>query len=308
MIINKSKTAEIYRNGNPTNTWHSFLKDALNAERTAFEEPQNSFLEKSFLSPDYDVNQDSIELYLEDSLPENLLKTYNKYDKALSGILPGLPKSKTNTDRSDAINWAASIADLALQGISGATGGDGFSIDPWIANMKTWKGISGEADIQFDYTFYFRMGQYNLWNAKEEVVKPILNLMAPTMIKQIGWIVTEGPYPTTGAILGKFIKDIDFDDFTDLNKDTIGNLQDIVGTIYEKSFGNTLYTIRLGNYILENAIIEDSTIQWSQETDQNYFPIAGSIRLKFYVPFPATMYVNGTSHPHSIKFKPPGTS
>ena len=105
----------------------------------------------------------------------------NKVGKALSGF-------------EDILNGVA-IA-------SAATGSNkslyNYSTQTWWKNLEGWAG-SDPVSVQF--TFDFALGQYGLWNAKKEVVIPMLNLIAmfcPSLIADGSMI---GPTATPTGML-----------------------------------------------------------------------------------------------------------
>ena len=105
----------------------------------------------------------------------------NKVGKALSGF-------------EDILNGVA-IA-------SAATGSNkslyNYSTQTWWKNLEGWTG-SDPVSVQF--TFDFALGQYGLWNAKKEVVIPMLNLIAmfcPSLIADGSMI---GPTATPTGML-----------------------------------------------------------------------------------------------------------
>ena len=85
---------------------------------------------------------------------------------------------------------------------SAATGSNkslyNYSTQTWWKNLKGWTG-SDPVSVQF--TFEFALGQYGLWNAKKEVVIPMLNLIAmfcPSLIADGSMI---GPTATPTGML-----------------------------------------------------------------------------------------------------------
>ena len=105
----------------------------------------------------------------------------NKVGKALSGF-------------EDILNGVAMA--------SAATGSNkslyNYSTQTWWKNLKGWAG-SDPVSVQF--TFDFALGQYGLWNAKKEVIIPMLNLIAmfcPSLIADGSMI---GPTATPTGML-----------------------------------------------------------------------------------------------------------
>ena len=92
-----------------------------------------------------------------------------------------------------------------LNGVAMATAATGsnkslynYSTQTWWKNLEGWTG-SDPVSVQF--TFDFALGQYGLWNAKKEVVIPMLNLIAmfcPSLIADGSMI---GPTATPTGML-----------------------------------------------------------------------------------------------------------
>ena len=92
--------------------------------------------------------------------------------------------------------------------VSAATGSNkslyNYSTQTWWKNLKGWTGTD---PISMQLTFDFTMGQYGLWNAKKEVVIPMLNLIAmfcPSLIADGSMI---GPTATPTGMLYSVISD-----------------------------------------------------------------------------------------------------
>ena len=91
---------------------------------------------------------------------------------------------------------------------SAATGSNkslyNYSTQTWWKNLKGWTGTD---PVSIQLTFDFAMGQYGLWNAKKEVVLPMLNLIAmfcPSIIADGSMI---GPTATPTGMLYSVISD-----------------------------------------------------------------------------------------------------
>ena len=93
-----------------------------------------------------------------------------------------------------------------------------------MTGVKAWDG--SQEGFKFEYEFSFAMGQYGLWNAKEEVVKPILNLIAPALPRSIDNFSMNGPFPTVIQLLSQMVKNVgekllgSFGELTKSNLDT----------------------------------------------------------------------------------------
>ena len=85
---------------------------------------------------------------------------------------------------------------------SAATGSNrslyNYSTQTWWKNLEGW---TGSDPVSLQFTFDFALGQYGLWNAKKEVVIPMLNLIAmfcPSLIADGSMI---GPTATPTGML-----------------------------------------------------------------------------------------------------------
>ena len=123
----------------------------------------------------------------------------NKYDEVMESndlvkqLTSGTPE-KVLSGFKDVLNGVAMA--------SAATGSNkslyNYSTQTWWKNLEGWTG-SDPVSVQF--TFDFALGQYGLWNAKKEVVIPMLNLIAmfcPSLIADGSMI---GPTATPTGML-----------------------------------------------------------------------------------------------------------
>lgn len=112
---------------------------------------------------------------------------------------------KQLTSGSSTIGKALSGFEDILNGVamaSAATGSNkslyNYSTQTWWKNLKGW---TGSDPVSIQLTFDFAIGQYGLWNAKKEVVIPMLNLIAmfcPSLIADGSMI---GPTATPTGML-----------------------------------------------------------------------------------------------------------
>ena len=125
----------------------------------------------------------------------------NKYEK----VTEANSLVKQLTSGSSTTGKALSGFEDILNGVamaSAATGSNkslyNYSTQTWWKNLEGWTG-SDPVSVQF--TFDFALGQYGLWNAKKEVVIPMLNLIAmfcPSLIADGSMI---GPTATPTGML-----------------------------------------------------------------------------------------------------------
>lgn len=123
----------------------------------------------------------------------------NEYDKVMESN--DLVKQLTSGTPGKVLSGFEDI----LNGVAMATAATGsnkslynYSTQTWWKNLEGW---TGSDPVSFQFTFDFALGQYGLWNAKKEVVIPMLNLIAmfcPSLIADGSMI---GPTATPTGML-----------------------------------------------------------------------------------------------------------
>ena len=134
--------------------------------------------------------------------PPKTMKTSNNIKQPVQELLKG---GGSGSSLMGKVTTFATTAYNTLNALS--TNGDGKTSStwqPWMTGVKAWDGSKG--GFSFDYEFSFAMGQYGLWNAKEEVVKPILNLIAPALPRSMDNFSMNGPFPTAIQLLSQMVK------------------------------------------------------------------------------------------------------
>lgn len=134
--------------------------------------------------------------------PPKTMKTSNNIKQPVQELLKGGGKGSTIMGK---VTTFATTAYNTLNAVM--TNGDGETSptwQPWMTGVKAWDGSKG--GFSFEYEFSFAMGQYGLWNAKEEVVKPILNLIAPALPRSMDNFSMSGPFPTAIQLLSKMVQ------------------------------------------------------------------------------------------------------
>ena len=129
----------------------------------------------------------------------------NEYDKVMESN--DLVKQLTSGTSGKVLSGFKDI----LNGVamaSAATGSNkslyNYSTQTWWKNLEGW---TGSDPVSIQLTFDFAIGQYGLWNAKKEVVIPMLNLIAmfcPSLIADGSMI---GPTATPTGMLYSAIAD-----------------------------------------------------------------------------------------------------
>ena len=129
----------------------------------------------------------------------------NEYDKVMESN--SLVKQLTSGTSGKVLSGFKDVLDgVAIA--SAATGSNkslyNYSTQTWWKNLEGW---TGSDPVSIQLTFDFAIGQYGLWNAKKEVVIPMLNLIAmfcPTLIADGSMI---GPTATPTGMLYSAIAD-----------------------------------------------------------------------------------------------------
>lgn len=176
--------------------------------------------------------------------------------------------------------------------------------DPWMSNVQAWKGGSTQNIAELSYTFKFAMGQYGLWNAKEEVVKPILNLLAPCLPQYINSFMQYGPFPNGIGLLANLLGDAirgnlpdstsssqegsssdsgTAEPITDDNSNfSLEELAARLETNILSSYHKYTFDIEFGSIVTYYQMLPLSArVNFSNEVDQYGYPISGNIEIKF---------------------------
>ena len=267
----------------------------------------NSILNTSLLN---DCNVDG-RVYLLMTSPPKTMKTVNRIKEPVQELLKG----NSNTT----VGKIASAATTVFNAVNASVideGGTASTWQPWMTGVKAWDGSKG--GFSFDYEFSFAMGQYGLWNAKEEVVKPILNLIAPALPRSMDNFSMNGPFPTAMQLLSLLVQNFLSDTYskegnsnflgyfentvdrlktnikedgifkgvattavTEIN-DVLEDLSNILNDVIQESYKGYTYDVKFGNFVtFNNMIIINGETSFSNEVDQFGYPIAGSVKLTF---------------------------
>ncbi len=211
---------------------------------------------------------------------EGLLKKFSSsLEKAAGLLLPGPLSLLSNTN--------AFLTMVNAFKSMNSSEDSGYMFDPWWTRIPTY--TKTPSPLEFTCQFNFSLGQYGMWNALEEVVKPILNLAAPSMVRLIDGAGFYTPFPTIEKLalnmLGSSVKDL-FSIDNNLDQDDVATTSKAMDVLkpstYNIKFGNVLY---FPNVIMKVA--ED--IKLSSEVDQHGYPVQGSITLLFSCLTPLTL-------------------
>ena len=246
--------------------------------------------------------------------PPKTMKTSNNIKQPVQELLKG---GGSGSSLMGKVTTFATTAYNTLNAVM--TNGDGNTSptwQPWMTGVKAWDGSKG--GFSFDYEFSFAMGQYGLWNAKEEVVKPILNLIAPALPRSMDNFSMNGPFPTAMQLLSLLVQNSLSDTYskegnsnflgyfentvdrlktnikedgifkgvattavTEIN-DVLEDLSNILNDVIQESYKGYTYDVKFGNFVtFNNMIITNGETSFSNEVDQFGYPIAGSVKLTF---------------------------
>ena len=267
----------------------------------------NSILNTSLLN---DCNVDG-RVYLLMTSPPKTMKTVNRIKEPVQELLKG----NSNTTVGKIASAATTVFDVVNASVIDE-GGTASTWQPWMTGVKAWDGSKG--GFSFDYEFSFAMGQYGLWNAKEEVVLPILNLIAPALPRSMSNFSMDGPFPTAIQLLSLLVQNFLSDTYskegnsnflgyfentvdrlktnikedgifkgvattavTEIN-DVLEDLSNILNDVIQESYKGYTYDVKFGNFVtFNNMIITNGETSFSNEVDQFGYPIAGSVKLTF---------------------------
>ena len=134
--------------------------------------------------------------------PPKTMKTSNNIKQPVKELLKGGGNGSTIMGK--VTTFATAAYDTLNAVMTNGTGETSSTWQPWMTSVKAWDG--SKEGFSFEYEFSFAMGQYGLWNAKEEVVKPILNLIAPALPRSMNNFSMNGPFPTAIQLLSQMVK------------------------------------------------------------------------------------------------------
>jgi hypothetical protein len=162
----------------------------------------------------------------------------------------------------------------AAEFVTGTAGNDSV-VYPWFSDVKTWSGTSLSP---LTLSFSFKLGQFDLWNAYEEVVLPSIALLVPVLMKDLGTITSQGPFASIYNLLGTAVRNATN---PSLLEDKAGLLESI-NDILLSSINNYTYEVKFGEvYTLSHAIYKDANVSFSTEVDQHGYPIASKVSITF---------------------------
>ena len=208
---------------------------------------------------------DDVYLLMEEGFPR--VVTTNQIDTPFGKVISALE----NSNAGSLINIGTAIANII--GTATDKNYNGATWQPWAQNMPAWNGSRG---ITTQYTFKFSLGQFGIWSAFEEVIKPILNLMAPCLPRYQNIAFAEGPWPNSTVLLASMVTKA-ASGISTLFKDGGASFLENVITAGYKNF---TWTMKFGTWMtFYHMIIENCEVNFSNKVDNQGWPVQGSIKL-----------------------------
>lgn len=196
MNINENRKIKIYLTDSTTSTWKTNLSRIMssNSKRAGIS------LFNLGNGSETDVNN-QVDLIM--STAPKSPATQNNFSYPVKAVLESFNKSGSITSiissvASYGIDILSAYNDVFAGG-DNSTNRTALIFQPWTKNVQNWTGA--DKGIAFEYEFSFAMGQYGLWNAKEEVIKPIFNLIAPAFPQYLSDLGMAGPFPSSAELL-----------------------------------------------------------------------------------------------------------
>jgi len=304
--MNTNRIVKLYKstgnNDSDEHSWRCNLSRILQSHRS----DSQGFMFSANVLSDLNVNE-NVELLMENNPP--VFKIKNEAKQPVDEFVNNLNKKTSGIGK--VAKTVGTVATAAYNGISviANAGSDSTSSTwmPWMRGVDAWSGTSG--GMNFEYTFNFSMGQYGLWNAKEEVVKPIINLIAPTIPQHLDAYSMSGPFPNALNLVANMIANADdvslnnyfSDDTEDGFLKKIQNGFEGFGKLLEDlvlgSYKNFVYEVNFGNMTqFHKVMIENSSFSFGKEVDQDGYPTSGSVTLHFVAMIPLALTSSTTEN------------
>lgn len=277
-----NREINIYLQGQETKNWKTFLSRAI-------QEASDNFVRGSSILSDVDSKVKlpltyipGIDASYEPEEPlQNLVSDVKSGVSKVVGqvsnvLLPGSKEIAENIT-STALNLGEAIYE----------GASGNIFNPWWTSIPAL-GSGVVKRPEFSISFDFAMGQFGLWSGLEEVVKPIINLSAPVLLRKLSDFTYTPPFPSAAMLVKKALSTI-MDACKDENSTTIAST---IANIYK----DYTYTIVFGKFaVYSNMILKGATSTFSHKVDDEGYPISGRVELKFKSLMPYTAGANDST-------------
>ena len=276
MIQDSKRTINIYlQSSSGTKDWRSFLSEAISGVAHKFVSDSNllSVVDSEVTLPMTSVP--SIDASYEPKEPlANIVKDAKSGASSIVGQISNVifPGSK---------ELAESLTKKAIDlGEAIYTGTSGNIFNPWWTSVPALDSGAVKRPT-FSLSFDFAMGQFGLWDATKEVVKPILNLCAPVLLRELTDFTYKPPVPSA-AMLTKDALDAILTKSNDQTQD--GVIATLTG-IYD----DYTYTVQFGDFATySRMLLKSASSSFSKKVDDKGMPISGSVTLGFQALVPYT--------------------
>ena len=276
MIQDSKRTINIYlQSSSGTKDWRSFLKEAIFGATHTFVSDSNllSAVDSEVTLPMTSVP--SIDASYEPKEPlANIVENTKSGASSIVGQISNVifPGSK---------ELAESLTQKAIDfGEAIYTGTSGNIFNPWWTSVPALDSGAVKRPT-FSLSFDFAMGQFGLWDATKEVVKPILNLCAPVLLRDLTDFTYKPPFPSA-AMLTKDALDAILTASKDETRD--GVISTLTG-IYD----DYTYTVQFGSFATySRMLLKSASSSFSNKVDDKGMPISGSVTLGFQALVPYT--------------------
>lgn len=256
---------------------------------------------------------DDIDLYLtsmpsltiQNSSDTPVKELVKKAKDTLNKVSIPIPGHRQNLHLADVIDKSIFYGSSLFNNITGKEVSTASTFSPWAANVPAWKLGEKSGGLDFDLTFEFSMGMYGLWSAREEVVLPILNLLAPVLPQYLSAWTIAGPYATASDLLVDSITGLFSDIKQSFNKDKkdggstttttetalseeesssfLTKIGDFFENLILEGYKNYTFDISFGNFITINKVLfnDCKLLEWDSNVDQYGYPVSGKIEIGF---------------------------
>lgn len=242
--MNKNRVVNIVRVGMPSSNWRNWMNDSF---RTI------SGINQMQISSEVDLvlAQEAFQYTLASKADAPLQSFLEQVgQKGVTGALLKLGES-----------------------IDAATGGSAATFNPWFKYVKAWRNME---PVQLPLNFEFKMGQFGLWDAKQEVVLPILSLLLPVLPRRLDAIEMEGPFQSATTLLALILKGTVF------NLAGEGDISDAISRSVLGEVDKSTYRVSVGKQLLlDRAYCVSANVSLSTNVDQFGLPISGTIQLAY---------------------------
>lgn len=297
--------------------WRNNLKILMDGQKTR----KNGEISSMFSPFDaWNVNS-AVKLVMTENKP---IRIDNGKEEPLKKLTSAMTDKSTLVGKIGTLLTGVASGVSALRASLSDTSNTSGSFNPWFTNIHTWK--SGQS-INVTTTFEFAMGQYGLWNAKEEVVKPIINLLAPCLPQYMNSMMQYGAFPNTMLLIVDMIKSLFSSEGEDsvgefefekngtpattdddsksegsLSQSEIDNLAEKIESFVLRKYKQYTYDIKYGNtFTFYKMLPVSANPNFSNEFDQYGYPISGSIEVKFLGLMPITL-TSSTENERAVRY------